>query len=144
MSQYQRDWYLGTKFIGSATFTPDPVIPHYSEVFACPKCGEIWARTVVEGTDWWPLRVRCQRCAPPFFVLQYNESLALGPDSGMKQILETGTPSLLNFIVKRLLDAAEVIVNESISGRSSSVHSDSCQQEPQPFSLPSGGIGTGY
>lgn len=101
---FQRDFYLGKSYLGSATYTPDSR-GAYSEVYICPTCGADWCRTVVEGAPWMPLRSLCKLHARPYFVLQYDEALPLGGQEAT-QTIATATPELLNYILLRLLDAA--------------------------------------
>jgi hypothetical protein len=58
-----------------------------------------------------PLRNPCKHHARPFFVIDYGESLPLGQDP--TQTMTTASQGLLNYILLRLLDAAEQLTESN-------------------------------
>lgn len=56
-------FFLGNQLIasGPAPDVDDRCWPWISTAYLCPKCGDIWARVVVEGTRWTSTTAACPR-----------------------------------------------------------------------------------
>lgn len=60
----RQSFFLGTRFLGSREIEPMRLIPglevrhHFSYAHFCGRCGDVWARIILEGATWTQLEQR--------------------------------------------------------------------------------------
>ncbi len=64
MSSYKVHYFLGSRLLATTSIPPmwdDATIDHASTAYICPTCGEVWARVMIEGSEWHPIKAACQK-----------------------------------------------------------------------------------